>query len=497
MTQQRKTAKLSRWLTRFQAIGFGFLVLLLIELSCRFLGYGNNEIGNDPFVGFTALEPLFALNAHTDKYEIRKERTDYFRHDSFQHIKRSNTYRIFVFGGSTVQGRPYAHETAFPKWIQLNLEAAFPDKHFEVVNCGGVSYASYRLIPIMEECLAYDPDLIILCTGQNEFLEARTYGALKSLAKPFGGTAKVVRTLATYKMMDSVYTKIRGAEINRPKKPVMKMEVDALLDYRRGLQAYHRDTKWQWGVITHFTENIRRMHTMAKKADVPLMILNPPVNLKDTAPFKSEHHENVSSEQKEAIHEWMQLANEHFSKDLRKAMQYLEWAKDIDPDYADIHFVLGHGYLAQGQVKKAKSSFTKALVEDVCPLRMLPQMRQFIIDFCAKEKIPHLDVQTLLEENSETPILGSEMLVDHVHPSIQAHQIIAEATVELIFKFFLGYPMDESLASERKAIYKTHLETLDDLYYTHGQQRLENLLLWTKGETDGLPIEMHVPIDPR
>ena len=84
--------KLSRWLTRLQAIGFGILLLLLIELSCRFFGFGDKDIGNDPFVGFSALEPLFELNTETDQYETRRERMSYFLHDEFSSIKAPNTY---------------------------------------------------------------------------------------------------------------------------------------------------------------------------------------------------------------------------------------------------------------------------------------------------------------------------------------------------------------------------------------------------------------------
>ena len=86
----------------------------------------------------------------------------------------------YCLGGSTVQGRPYAIETSFTTWLELNLRTADPRYQWEVVNCGGVSYASYRLVPILRELLAYEPDLFIICTGHNEFLEDRTYASVKA-----------------------------------------------------------------------------------------------------------------------------------------------------------------------------------------------------------------------------------------------------------------------------------------------------------------------------
>jgi lysophospholipase L1-like esterase len=498
-SQSPQPPKISRWLNRLQAIGFGFLLLLLIELTCLFFGFGKKELDNDPFVGFSALEPLFALNPLNNRYETRPERISYFLEDSFFRKKSSDTFRIFVFGGSTVQGRPYALETAFPKWLQINLKAAFPNKEFEVVNCGGISYASYRLVPIIEECLAYEPDLFILCTGQNEFLEARTYGPLKQLAKQFGGPVKVIRELATYQAMDTLYHRLGGSgpDYTSPKKPTMKMEVDAFLDYRRGLEAYHRDREWRQGVIAHFQENFRRIHTISQNADIPLLVLNPPVNLKDSPPFKSEQGKGITDAQKVAYEDWITQANDHYQTDVRKAAQYLQWAIELDPEYALTHYSLGQCYLALGEFAKARSSFLAALEEDVCPLRILPSMRQFVFKFSNLNKLPYLDLQALLKQHSEEPVIGSEILIDHVHPTIRGHQIIAQAIAELLFETFLDDPVAQDWKSTRATAYQTHFNSLDGLYYSRGNLRLENLRLWTKGQTEGPPIEMHVPIEPR
>jgi tetratricopeptide (TPR) repeat protein len=489
--------RLSRWLTRIQAIGFGFVILALIEFSCRVLGFGHRDVGHDPFVGFSAVEPLFALNPLTNHYDLRPERSMYFISDGFDRFKDPKTFRIFVLGGSTVQGRPYAIQTAFPKWLEINLQLAYPDRKFEAVNCGGISYASYRLLPIMEECLAYEPDLFIVCTGQNEFLEARTYGSLKQIARQLGGPVKFIRNLGSYQALDAFcqHFKQPGIDVKSLRKPTMKMEVDAMLDYRRGLQAYHRDPEWRQGVIAHFEENFHRMLVLSKEAGIPLVILNPPVNLKDTIPFKSEHSAGVSLEKKTAFQEYLDLANDYFQTDVGKAAQYLEWAIELDPNYAEAHYSLGHCYLGLGEFAKAEQSFTNALIEDVCPLRLLPSMRDFVNRFCQQNKIPSIDLQPLLKAFSEEPVIGSAILVDHVHPSVKGHQYIGEKTAELMFDNILDEPPSPNWISRRAEAYKAHLATLDDLYYAKGQLRLANLIAWTKGESDGLPIEMHQPID--
>ena len=50
-----------------------------------------------------------------------------------------------------------------------------------MINAGGISFASYRVAMLMNELSRYQPDLFIVYSGQNEFLEQRSYGGLIDL----------------------------------------------------------------------------------------------------------------------------------------------------------------------------------------------------------------------------------------------------------------------------------------------------------------------------
>jgi lysophospholipase L1-like esterase len=90
-----------------------------------------------------------------------------FVSQSFITPKPPNTYRIFFLGESNVN---------YLQWrlgdFAKRLEAADPrGRHFEIINMGGLAYGSYRLLKVAQEIINYEPDLLLVYIGHNEFEE--------------------------------------------------------------------------------------------------------------------------------------------------------------------------------------------------------------------------------------------------------------------------------------------------------------------------------------
>jgi hypothetical protein len=75
--------------------------------------------------------------------------------------------------------------------------------------------------------------------------------------------------------------------------------VEALLDYRGGLELYHRDESWHRGVIAHYEFNLRRMTSIARRAGVPLILMNPACQLRHSPPFKAEHRSQLTEQERQ------------------------------------------------------------------------------------------------------------------------------------------------------------------------------------------------------
>lgn len=476
------------WLFRLAAVLLGLSVFGLAELLCVLCGWGRPTDADDPFVGFSAVHPLFVLDAETGQYQIPPSRRPYFAAESFPVVKGPTTFRAFVLGGSTVQGQPFGKPTAFTTWLELALNAADPGRDWDVINCGGVSYASYRLVPILKECLRYQPDLFILCTGHNEFLEERTYGHVKHaptvLAMPQRWAAR-----------SRIFTLLRGtvrqltSSAPRPAadRPQLPAEVDARLDHHGALDAYRRDEAGRAAVMAHYEHNLRRMLALARQAGVPVILVRPCSNLRDCPPFKSQHRDGLSAAELQRWESLLHAARQQYRSDVPAAVDLLRQSLEIDDRFAAVWFELGKCLETLHQHAEARQAYLHAREQDVCPLRILQPMEERLERVAAETGTPLLDAHELLEQTCADGILGDSLLVDHVHPSFRGHQMIAEALLAEMARQGWTHPAAD-WPTRAVAAFQTHFRSLDAMYFLRGERKLRILRAWTHGEGPEPPM---------
>ncbi len=465
----------------------------MLEGGLRLGGLGRPELRDDPYVGFRAVHPLFVEDAEQGLYRTSPARRRFFAEETFPAEKRPETFRIACLGGSTVQGRPYSTPTSFPTFLEIALSQADPTRNWEVINCGGISYASYRLVPILDEMLRHQPDLIILCTGHNEFLEDRTYGTLRedSAADEF---TDAVNELHTYVLLRDVVWSALGRPTTAHNLPPVLLgpETEPLLDFSRGIEAYHRDEAWADSVAAHFEFNIRRMIERARHAGVPLLLVLPPSNLADTPPFKSQPADSLTADEFEHVRQLRAAASKQYATDRAEAIGLLTEALSIDQQDAGLWYELGRLLMLAGRHSEARVAFVNARDRDVCPLRITSPLAEALEHIARETRTPLLDAHKLLEGFCNSGILDSSLLIDHVHPTFDGHQFIATALVEQLEQAGLITPRpgwrDAAALANR-----SHLESLPPAYYAQGLVQLEALRGWTRGEADGPDINTRFP----
>ena len=228
--------------------------LLLVAVTAVYLGAlefilaaaGISPIveDTDPYVGFSSQIPLLVRESAPDGEEMMAtagNKLDLFNMQRFPARKASGTYRIFCMGGSTTYGRPYDDATSFCGWLRAILPKADPARRWEVINAGGISYASYRVRMLMEELVQYEPDLFIVYTGHNEFLERRTYGPIMDTPAWLREAGAALHRTRTYAALTRMANWAGGRAAPREDaRPRLPGEVDAILDETLGPESYHR-----------------------------------------------------------------------------------------------------------------------------------------------------------------------------------------------------------------------------------------------------------------
>ena len=476
MCPVRKSGKFRRLLFHLAAAGVVLLPLVALEILLRVLVAAPPVTLTDPYVSFGEIRPLFVLDDSGQRYETAEERLHFFRPQSFSAVKGKNSFRVFVLGGSTVQGRPWSTETSFGTWLQLALAAAGGDTDWQVINCGGISYAGYRLVPIMRELLAYEPDLFIICTGHNEFLEDRTYGRLKRTPKSLIGAHQTLLKLRSYSLANRFIQSRRkgGSRANLP------AEVRARLDFQDGLASYHRDDAWRAGVLAHFSHNLQTMVLTAKQANVPVVLMRPAANIKDCSPFKFEFNAHLPPKDRQRAEALLdQAAQVSWSQPAQK-LQLLTEVTKIDPRHARACYLTGKCYEQLARSKEAKQWFQQAKDEDICPLRIPTPIAETITSTAKRHNTGYVDIEQLIEQQTDDRLAGDEWLVDHVHPTIAAHQLIANALLETMARMHL-LKTTPNWQAQRDKSWSNHLTGLDEAYFEHATQRLKRLAEWSRG----------------
>jgi len=468
---------------------FGLLTTTLIfvssELVLAMFGVTPVYYNHDPYVGFTSYSPLFVEKTFASGEKVFATAISNKRNFNVQRFsfkKSPGTYRVFCMGGSTTYGRPFDDQTSFCGWLRVYLKTFYPLRSWEVVNAGGISYASYRVVQVMQEIVQYDPDLFIVYSGHNEFLEARTYSSILKQPQWVIELDGLLNRTRVYTVLKKVLVAgNQGQQANRNNK--LSDKVDTLLDHSVGLNAYQRDPEWQANVLAHYRFNIQKMAKIAKASDAELILVVPASNLKNSSPFKSEHGMSLTEQQHA---DWSMLLGNaqsaRFDRLWTEELSYLYQAEAIDERYAEVQYKLGKVFYALGDFDSAKNSFQKALDEDICPLRALSSMPSMIYETAEQHKVPVIDFIKLLEDDSFQifghKILGEAYFYDHVHPKIRAHRMLAIALMQTLVGMTI---LEPSPLWNRQVLEQTNLKVMakvDQLAQGRALKNLAKVLSW-------------------
>ena len=476
----------------------------ILEVALALVGFQSLTSTEDPFVGFSSQIPLFQSATNEQGVSVlttAENKLHWFNKQSFPKTKTPETLRVFCMGGSTTYGHPYWDPTSFPGWMREILPSLDPSKRWEVINAGGISYASYRVTALMEELSQYEPDLFVIYSVHNEFLERRTYQSMFEKSKVNLQVSAWLTSTRIWALFDRIIHMSRKANrfasvYDRKNIAMLPAEVDEVLNHTIGPVDYHRDAEWRASVLKHYESNLRRMIMIAKRSNAKIVFITPASNEKDCSPFKSEHSPNLTPEDRQKLRDLEGSSSSVVGEQTDAKDRVATWqaAIRIDPTFAEYHYRIGRAYFDLQRYEEAQKAFSQSLQDDVCPLRAVSEIRDAIERVASQTHVPFVDFNKLLRAQCNIEhghsILGEEYFLDHVHPTIDVNRRLALRTIEelQLHRIVGGPPIQDWLLSDDcKQIEKKVLSKLDQVDQGGALRNLAKVLHWAGKYDEAIP----------
>lgn len=457
------------------ALGFAVAItfFVLVELVLLAVGVVPLSERTDPYVGFSGYAPLFHKRTSSNGqafYETAHTKIRWFNAQRFPARKGKNVTRIFCIGGSTTFGRPYDDRTSFSGWLRLFLQAADHNRHWEVINAGGISYASYRVARLMEELADYEPDLFIVYSGHNEFLEKRTYNKLLKTPEFARDLGALASRLLLYSALSDVF--YGPGE-------VLSNEVKTLLDASVGPEDYHRDDVMRAAVFEHYRTSLLRMTHISESAGAGLIFVTPASNTGDFSPFKSEPGPELNAHEIQQVAALKLAAGSALDQgNYSRARMVASQALAMDNRNPDLLYLQAQALRSLGLKDEARATFIAARDEDICPLRAPTPIRRIVSKVARTKNTGFVDFVQIVKEGSPDSIPGSNLFLDHVHPTIEGNRLLAQAIVEeMADEGIVSLSANWNTATVNEIRAKVE-NSLDEKAHATALKNLSKVLLW-------------------
>ena len=365
------------------------IFLIALEIFLRIIDYGYNfeqwiDTGQEKYI----INPNIGR-----KYFTSGDFNPNTIEDVFYQHKKTNSFRVFVLGGSSAEGYPFNPMGAFSRYIRRRLELVYPNTTIEVVNIGMTAVNSYTVLDLLPGVLDQKPDLILIYAGHNEYYGALGVGSVQSY-----GTSRTIIKLMLYLnnfkttqlIRNSIQwiTSLFSSQNNgSPGTLMSRMAKDKyiLLNsevFSEGLQ--------------QFKENLTDILRLIKDKDVPVLLGRLVSNLKDQKPFISVN-----------------------TPGYKTADQVYEEAKSK---------------LKNNDFTQADSLFRLAKDLDALRFRAPKKMNEIIEDLGKEFHVTIVPTDSIFDSISPEGIVGDNLIVDHLHPNVHGYQLMGKAFYDCMEK---------------------------------------------------------------
>lgn len=401
-------------------MGVPVALVLALELALRLFGWGGYPAFIREAGEVRPGERVFLVEPAATKpyFFANPTRPGYAEETNFLMPKPAGTVRIFLIGESAAKGYPQPRNLSMSSFLRAMLEDAWPGRAVEVINMGTTAVASFPLVSMTDEVVRYEPDLVVLYVGNNEFFGAygtasiNAVGTMPTWALPL---MRAVRGLAIVQAFDAVVH--RGADEDR-----------TLMEQMVGQSVIAADSPLREAAARNLRTHLGQMIDGAKAAGVPVLVCTTASNEAGLAPLG-------------------------------------------EGSAAAARFQDARRLAAAGDRAGAREAFLDARDLDTMPWRPIRATEESIRAAAAERGVPLCDIAAAFRDLGADPATGWDLLDDHVHLSVRGQAEAARAMVRSLAAFPPPVAVDSTAAAALPAwqSYATRLGTnpYDDYRVNH------------------------------
>jgi tetratricopeptide (TPR) repeat protein len=336
--------------------------------------------------------------------------------------KPQGTLRVFVQGESSAAGFPYGRWASPAALLQERLQRSYPGRRIEVINTAMAAVTSYVLLDFADEIIAEQPDAVVIYTGHNEYLGVGGVGSsyVSAQSPTLARAVAALRHLHLYRALEKLVSSAGAA-------PPPDSNADGTLMSRvaRERSIPFGSPLYQQG-IEQFRGNLDRLLGKYRAAGVPVYIGTLASNERDQAPFVS--------------------------------------SAAAGDDAAAKHFERARALDVAGRYPEARAEYLAAKDRDELRFRAPEAFNELIRESAQANGAQLVDVQAAFVSVARDGIIGSDLMLEHVHPNVEGYFRLATAFFPALSSH-IGVPdvvIDDALA--RREIPVTEVDRLAGEY---------------------------------
>lgn len=345
--------------------------------------------------------------------------------DCFTIPKPKGHFRIFILGGSTAAGYPYGPNASFASFLRQRLNTIFPQREVEVINLGMTATNSFTVLDLARELPAYEPDLLIVYDGHNEF-----YGGLGVNSQGLWGGSRLLSLLylklihvKVFLLARDAYGAISAFFHKEPGKSPRDVTMELLgegkfVPYGSPLYLEAKES---------FRANLQDLKAITLRHNIPLILSTQVSNLRGQPPFASGDTVTLSPAAVEAFNAHRSAGKEAWEQHRwSDALSEYRVADSIVNTYAGVHFAIARCLDVLGDRVEARREYIAARDDDELRFRTSSDFNRLIGDMDDGRSVGVVDMERLFMSVSPDSLIGNELILEHLHPNAAGYFLMAK-----------------------------------------------------------------------